>query len=66
MNDRLAKFIVNTLQKEADVLIQPEDAEKSVDSNDIIVFETNEERPHELTQRHSRLKSGMSIDQKQP
>jgi low affinity Fe/Cu permease len=37
MNERLSKFIVNTLQKEADILIGPEDdGQKSLDSCDII------------------------------
>lgn len=43
MNDRLAKFIVNTLQKEADVLIEPEDdGQKSVESCDIVLFDPND------------------------
>ncbi len=47
MNDRLAKFIVNALQKEANVLIQPEnEGEQSLNSSDIIIYETNlDERP---------------------
>jgi hypothetical protein len=58
MNDRLAKFIVNALQKEADVLIEPQDdGQKSLDSEDIILCENideKQERP-DNTLRTSRL-----------
>ena len=42
MNERLAKFIVNALQKEADVIIKPEnEGEQSLNSSDIILYEVN-------------------------
>lgn len=53
MNTELTKFIVNTFEKEADILIEAENSEsKSVDSCNIVIDEIN------LEDRDSKLETG--------
>jgi virulence-associated protein VagC len=55
MNNELSKFIVNTFEKEADVIIEPENDEiKSIESCNIVFEEAN------MDSRDSRFEKGES------